>query len=172
MTNVGTKRLNFTLREKCLYLELFWSVFSRIRTEYGPENLRIRSLFTQCQKLIERSRRKMDNVNFERDQKNFFKKVERGTEHVGQIPEMEKFVKFWKGICEKDDRTPEMTWIEIVSRQLREPISKIKEFNITEETLEKETKKRKNWTAPGINIIQNFWWNRLKPAKRELKRVF
>ena len=24
-----------TLREKCLYSELFWSVFSRIRTEYG-----------------------------------------------------------------------------------------------------------------------------------------
>ena len=23
------------LREKCLYSELFWSVFSRIRTEYG-----------------------------------------------------------------------------------------------------------------------------------------
>ena len=26
-----------TLREKCPYAELFWSVFSRIRTEYGPE---------------------------------------------------------------------------------------------------------------------------------------
>ena len=25
----------FALREKCLYSELFWSVFSRIRTEYG-----------------------------------------------------------------------------------------------------------------------------------------
>ena len=24
-----------TLREKCPYSELFWSVFSRIRTEYG-----------------------------------------------------------------------------------------------------------------------------------------
>ena len=27
----------FTLREKCPYLELFWSVSSRIRTEYRPE---------------------------------------------------------------------------------------------------------------------------------------
>ena len=50
-------------------------------------------------------------------------------------------------------------------------ISNIKEFNITEETLEEETKKRKNWTAPGINSIQNFWRNRLKLAKRELKRI-
>ena len=27
--------------------EFFWSVFYRIRTEYGPEKLRIRTLFTQ-----------------------------------------------------------------------------------------------------------------------------
>ena len=31
---------SFSLREKCLYSELFWSAFSRIRTEYG-EILRI-----------------------------------------------------------------------------------------------------------------------------------
>ena len=35
------------LREKCPYLEFFWSAFSRIRTEYGPEKRRIRTLFTQ-----------------------------------------------------------------------------------------------------------------------------
>ena len=28
------------LREKCLYSELFWSVFSRIRTEYGEVRMR------------------------------------------------------------------------------------------------------------------------------------
>ena len=27
--------LTLTLREKCPYSEIFWSVFSRIRTEYG-----------------------------------------------------------------------------------------------------------------------------------------
>ena len=52
-----------TLREKCPYSEFFWSVISRIWTEYGemlcispysrnvgkcgPEKLRIRTLFTQ-----------------------------------------------------------------------------------------------------------------------------
>ena len=35
-----------TLREKCLYSEFFWSVFSRIRTEYG--DLRIHS---ECRKI-------------------------------------------------------------------------------------------------------------------------
>ena len=40
----------------------------------------------------------MDNANFERDQKNFFKGVEGGTEHVCQIPDMEKFVNFGRDI--------------------------------------------------------------------------
>ena len=56
--------LKVTLREKCPYSEFFWSVFSRIRTEYGeirnpnlfsvnvgkcgPEKLRMRTLLTQC----------------------------------------------------------------------------------------------------------------------------
>ena len=86
----------------------------------------------------------MGNANFERDHQNFLKKVEGGTEHVGQIPDMEKFVKFWEDIWEKDDRTPEMSWLESVSKQLKDKITNGKELNITEETLGKETKKREN----------------------------
>ena len=52
----------------------------------------------KLQRFIEKGRRTMNNVNFERDQKNLFKKVEGGTKHVGKILEMEKFVKFWTDI--------------------------------------------------------------------------
>ena len=45
----------------------------------------------------------------------FKKKVERGTQHVGQRSEIEKFVKFWGDIWEKDDKAPEMSWMEKVS---------------------------------------------------------
>ena len=70
---------------------------------------------TKLQKLTERVRQIMDNANFERDQKNLFKKVGE-TKHVDQMPEMKKFVKFWLDIWEKDDRTAEMPWIESVSK--------------------------------------------------------
>ena len=62
--NGGRDSQQTTLREKCPYLKFFWSVFSRIRTEYGeirsisvfspnagkygPEKLRIWTLFTEC----------------------------------------------------------------------------------------------------------------------------
>ena len=37
--------------------------------------------------------------------------------------------------------------MESVSEQLRDKITNVKEFNITEEILEKETKKKKNCTC-------------------------
>ena len=37
-----------TLRQKCPYWEVFWSVFSPKARKYVPEKLRIRTLFTQC----------------------------------------------------------------------------------------------------------------------------
>ena len=40
--------IRVALREKCFYSEFFWSVFSRIWAEYGPEKFRIRTLFMQC----------------------------------------------------------------------------------------------------------------------------
>ena len=39
--------VNLSLCEKCPYSRLLWSVFSRIRAEYGPEEYQIRTLFTQ-----------------------------------------------------------------------------------------------------------------------------
>ena len=64
--------------------------------------------------MIQRKQRTMDNANFERYQENIFKKAERGTEHEGQISEMDKFVQFWGGIWEKDNGTPKMPWMESV----------------------------------------------------------
>ena len=50
--------------------------------------------------------------------------------------------------------------MESVSKQLRDKIANLKEFNIKEKTLEKETKKKKNRTALGIDGTQKFWWKR------------
>ena len=54
--------------------------------------------------MVERGKRIIDNNIFERDQKNLFKRIEDSTVYEGAMPEMDKFVKFWVGIWEKDDR--------------------------------------------------------------------
>ena len=98
--------------------------------------------------MIERGKRAMDNANFERDQKNFFKKGEESTELEGQTPEMDKFIEFWGGIWEKEERTLEMPWMDKLHRQLTEKVNSVKEFNITDRNLITEIIKRKNWSAP------------------------
>ena len=65
-----------------------------------------------------------------------------------------------------------MPWMESVRDQLREKVRNVKEFNIIEENLTIEANKRKNWTTPRIDGIQNFRWKRLKPARKALKIAF
>ena len=61
----------------------------------------------KLEKVIERGNRIRDNANFERDQKGFFKSLERVV-YEGKSSPMERFVDFWAGIWEKYKQTPEM----------------------------------------------------------------
>ena len=65
-----------------------------------------------------------------------------------------------------------MPWMEEIRRQLNEKISQVNEFNITFEKVKKEVAKRKGWTAPDINSIQNYWWKRLEPVQKALTGAF
>ena len=95
---------------------------------------------------------------FQRDQKGFFRTLEGEEAHEGEIPEMEKFVEFWGGIWEREERTPSMPWMEEIRRQLNEKVNQVNEFNITFEKGKKEVAKRKGWAAPGIDEIQNYYF--------------
>ena len=88
------------------------------------------------------------------------------------MPEIEKFVKFWGGIWEREERTPNKPWMEEIRRQFNEKVNQFKEFNITFEKVKKEVAKRKEWTAPGIDRIQNYWWKKLEPTQKALTRAF
>ena len=59
----------------------------------------------------------------------------------GEMPEMERFVDFWGGIWETEERTPNIPWMEEIRRELNEKINQVKEFNITFEKLKKEVAK-------------------------------
>ena len=68
------------------------------------------------------------------------------------MPEIEKFVEFWGGIWEREDRMPNMKWMEEIKSQLNEKVNQVKEFNITFEKVKKEVAKRKGWKI--IRIYQ------------------
>ena len=57
-----------------------------------------------------------------------------------------------------------------IQEKLKEKITSVKEFEITENGLISEIKKKKNWAAPGVDGIQNFWCKRFRPAQKALKK--
>ena len=120
----------------------------------------------------EKQRRKQDNIMFQRDQKGFFRTLEGEEAHEGEMPEMEKFVEFWGGLWEREERMPKMPWMEEIMRQLNEKVNQVNEFNITFEKVKKEVAKKKGWTVPSTNGIQNYWWKKLEPAQKALTRTF
>ena len=62
---------------------------------------------------------------FQRDQKGFFRTLEGEEAHEGEMPEMERFSKFWVGIWEREEITPYMPWMEEIRRQLNEKVSQV-----------------------------------------------
>eukprot|EP00112_Aurelia_sp_Birch-Aquarium-sp1_P001776 Seg1193.5 transcript_id=Seg1193.5/GoldUCD/mRNA.D3Y31 product="LINE-1 retrotransposable element ORF2 protein" protein_id=Seg1193.5/GoldUCD/D3Y31 len=62
--------------------------------------------------------------------------------------------------------------MEQVRTALRDKVQNVNEFTITENKLVAEIRKRKNWTAPGIDGIQNYWWKRFQTAQKALLRAF
>ena len=97
----------------------------------------------KLEKVIERGNRIRDNANFERDQKGFFKSLERVV-YEGKSPPMERFVDFWAGIWEKDKQTPEMPWMEKIKMEVQDKVHTVNEFTITKDNVAIEIKKRKN----------------------------
>ena len=65
-----------------------------------------------------------------------------------------------------------MPWMEDIRRQLNEKINHVNEFNIFFEKVKQEVAKRKRWTAPGIDGIQNYCRKKLEPTQKALTRAF
>ena len=67
----------------------------------------------------------------------------------------------------KNERTANLSYMQKVKRLLGEKVTLINKFYIDTEKLNlklKEINKRKNWTAPGIDGVQNVWWKKLVVA--------
>ena len=83
---------------------------------------------------------------------------------------MQRFAEFWGGIWEQNE--PNMPWMEDVKAELRERANLVSEFAIPDENMKKEITKPKNWTAPRIDDIQNFWRKKFELVQKALRKAF
>ena len=84
---------------------------------------------------------------------------------------MDKFTEFWAGIWESEEKTTLQPWMEKVEKKIRAKVTNVKEFIVAESDIAIIIKQRKNWTAPGIDGIENFWWKIFKSCWRPLSRI-
>ena len=134
------------------------------------DELRYRNV--KLKRIKNRDARVRNNRMFQEDQGAFYRKTQ-GTEQLrGEVPDMEKFEEFWGGIWEDETKTPNRKWMNTVAKKIREKVKNVQEFTITEKNFYDIVKKRKNWSAPGIDGIQNFWWKKLKGAWKSIIRCF
>ena len=72
-------------------------------------------------------------------------------EHTESVPGMDKFTDFWSGIWKDDEKTTYE-----VGQKIKQDLEDVREFLVSEDDIARVIKKRKNWTAPGIDDIENF----------------
>ena len=127
--------------------------------------------FLRTQKIIlegmkRRSKRIRNNILYQENQSLLFRDDK--LIYEGQKPKIEDLRDFWAGIWEIETETPKKNWMQEVEHELKGKIFETNNFEISKDELSKEIKKRKNWSAPGIDGIQNFWWKKFPQIQENL----
>ena len=109
---------------------------------------------------------------FEQDQGKFYRRTQRTMLGKGKVPIIEKFEEFWAGICEDNAKTPHRRWMNTVARRVREKVTDVQEFTVSEQIFCEAVKKRKNWSAPELDGIQDVWWKKLRGSWKAVVACF
>ena len=131
----------------------------------------LRSKKVKLEKIVAKDKRMKNNNMFIQNEGTFYRQMKKLEKQVRRVPSIEKFTDFWAGIWEDDSKTPVTKWMKGIEKILRDKVKSISEFKVTEKDLQGVAKKRKNWSAPGIDEITNYWWKTLTAARRSLARA-
>jgi hypothetical protein len=138
--------------------------------EIWLEELRYRK--TKLGKIRTRDEKIRNNKMFREDEGRFYRKINNAKGRRGTVPDIDKFVEFWAGIWEDETSTPHRRWMRTVAEKIRAKVINVEELTITEEKLYKTIRKRKNWSTPGIDGMQNFWWKKLRGTWKAMVKSF
>ena len=116
-----------------------------------------------------RTKRIRNNILYCENQSKLFK--DDNIIYEGQTPNIENLRDFWGGIWELEAQTPTKVWMQEIEKELQTKVQQTNNFEISNEHLKKEIMKRKNWSAPGIDGIQNFWWKKFPSIQENLTKI-
>ena len=123
-------------------------------TEKAVDKLRYRNIKMKHIKIKEARIR--NKKMFQEDQRIFYRKTQEAKQLKGKVPKMETFEELWAGTWEENTKIPQRKWMNTVAKKIRQKVTNMQEFTITEKKFHQTVKKRKDWSAPWIDGVQNF----------------
>lgn len=133
---------------------------------------KIAALGNRLRRYHKRTQRFKDNNLFSNNQRQFFRKLEEGKdEKTTNPPHPEDMRQYWAQIwTNRGEHRKTAAWIEREKRE-HDNVREMPEITITEEDVKETIKRMKNWTAPGIDHIQTFWWKSFTHTHQALARL-
>ena len=62
-------------------------------------------------------------------------------------------------------------WMKGIEKKLKKKVKSTSELKVTDKDLQDVAKKRKNWSAPGLDGITNYLWKTLTATRKPLARA-
>ncbi|XP_044764461.1 uncharacterized protein LOC123321024 [Coccinella septempunctata] len=133
---------------------------------------KIAALGNRLRRYHKRTQRYKDNNLFSNNQRQFFRKLEEGKgEKTTNPPHPEDMRQYWTKIwTNRGEHRTTAAWIEREKRE-HDNVRDMPEINITEEDVKETIRRTKNWTAPGIDNIHNYWWKSFTHTHQALARL-
>ena len=141
----------------------------RLTKEKWLDKMRAKKI--KLQKIVLKEKSIKDNRLFEKSEGRFYRGVGSSVEHTRTGPGMDKFTDFWGGIWEDDEKNAYQPWMIEVKQKIKQKMENVREFIVSKDNIARVMKKRKNWTAPEIDDLENFWWKIFKVCWRPLSKV-
>ncbi|XP_045482803.1 uncharacterized protein LOC123686614 [Harmonia axyridis] len=131
---------------------------------------KIKALGSRMQRYNDRVKRYQNNHLYYKNKQQFFRRLEQSSPKNENAPTEESIHSFWKEIWEEErTHNNRAHWIgDVEAESGKYSMDNIK---ITEEDIKATLKKANNWSSPGVDQIQNYWWKHFTAIHNHLAKL-
>ncbi|XP_044766184.1 uncharacterized protein LOC123322306 [Coccinella septempunctata] len=143
----------------------------KLRTRLEMLKQKIAALGNRIRRYHKRTLRYRQNNLFSNNQREFYRGLVKEKAEKTDSPTPEEMAEYWSKVwSQSTSHNENAVWIKTEEEEQRDP-REMDAVNITEEHIRITVKRMKNWTAPGVDGIHNYWWKALKSTHLVLARL-
>ena len=127
------------------------------------------ALSKRLQRYRECTDKKKQNQQFLGNEKKFYRQLnENGNNNGNGNPSKDEITEFWSGIWSQPlEHNRDAEWIRAENRKM-EKVTEMEFVNISTQELSTVIKSSRNWNAPGVDNIHNFWYKKFSSLHEQL----